>query len=153
MRAIVVFLLILCAAPLFAAVDMFLKIDGVNGTSVDSAHRGWFEVTNWTWAPFQGGSVPKVVCSQHEAKFSATPNSPAELRLKQMCDTRTRFATLTVDIKGQRHVLQNVAFKLCEGSMIGNSMSKVFTIHFDRCTMHGGPSPVPVPYPNMSATQ
>ncbi|HEY8133162.1 MAG TPA: hypothetical protein VII12_14875, partial [Thermoanaerobaculia bacterium] len=79
------------ALPLIGAVDSFLKIDGVQGTAQDSAHQGWFELTYWGWVSPVKGGVPKVACHTHEAKFSAAPNTPAELRLKQMCDTRTHL--------------------------------------------------------------
>jgi type VI secretion system secreted protein Hcp len=32
-----------------AAVDMFLKIDGIDGESVDEAHSDWIEVSSLTW--------------------------------------------------------------------------------------------------------
>jgi len=124
--------------------DTFLKIDGVRGTAQDSAHQGWFELTYWGWVSPVKGGVPKVACHTHEAKFSAAPNTPAELRLKQMCDTRTHLPTLTVDVKGTRHVLQNVSFRMCEGQFIGGSMLKVFTIYFDACVTHRGVVPEPV---------
>ncbi len=34
-----------------AAVDMFLKIDGIDGESVDEAHSDWIEVQAITWGP------------------------------------------------------------------------------------------------------
>ena len=129
MKSIALMVLAISAVPLFAAVDMFVKIDRVNGTAADSAHQGWFEVTNWTWAPSQ-------------AKFSAMPSS--ESKLKQMCNAHARAATMTVDIKGQRHTLHNVAFRTCE--------AKTLTIYFER-RVPGGPSPIPIPYPNLTATQ
>ena len=35
--------------PTHAAADMFLKIDGIEGESTDSAHQGWIEVESLNW--------------------------------------------------------------------------------------------------------
>lgn len=39
------------------AVDMFLKIDGVTGESVDSKHKGEIDVLSWSWGMSQSGSM------------------------------------------------------------------------------------------------
>ena len=140
----------LCAVPLFAAaVDMFLKIDGVQGTAQDSAHQGWFELTSWSWISPVQGATPKIACHVHQAKFSAAANTPAELRLKQMCDAHAHLPILTVDIKGQRHALQNVSFRTCEGQFLGGGVLKQFTIYFDSCATHRGVVPGPMTYLNI----
>lgn len=38
------------------AVDYFLKIDGVDGESTDSKHKGEIDVFSWSWGAVQGGS-------------------------------------------------------------------------------------------------
>lgn len=35
--------------PTLAAADMFLKIEGIEGESTDSAHQGWIEVESLNW--------------------------------------------------------------------------------------------------------
>ncbi len=35
--------------PTLAAADMFLKIEGIEGESTDSAHQGWIEVESVNW--------------------------------------------------------------------------------------------------------
>ena len=39
------------------AVDMFLKIDGVDGEAVDHAHGGEIDVLAWSWGMSQSGSM------------------------------------------------------------------------------------------------
>lgn len=39
-----------------AAVDYFLKIDGVEGESEDSKHKASIDVESWSWGASQGGS-------------------------------------------------------------------------------------------------
>jgi type VI secretion system secreted protein Hcp len=38
------------------ATDMFLKIDDVQGESVDSKHKDWIDVQSWSWGMSQGGT-------------------------------------------------------------------------------------------------
>jgi len=39
------------------AVDMFLKIEGIDGESVDKAHAGEIDVLSWSWGMSQSGSA------------------------------------------------------------------------------------------------
>ena len=57
--AVVAAFLALPGAASAAAVDYFLKIDGVNGESTDAGHKDWIEVESWSWgaaAESPGGS-------------------------------------------------------------------------------------------------
>ena len=47
-------LLTISTVPAFAAVDMFLKIDGIPGESTDQAHKDQIEILSWSW----GASMP-----------------------------------------------------------------------------------------------
>ena len=52
------------------AVDMFLKLDGVTGESLDAKHAGWIDVLSFTWGASQpvatggGGATGKVQFNQ-----------------------------------------------------------------------------------------
>ncbi len=39
------------------AVDMFLKMEGIDGESEDSAHKKWVDVLAWSWGVSQSGSM------------------------------------------------------------------------------------------------
>ena len=39
------------------AVDMFVKIEGVDGESVDSSHKGEIDVLAWSWGMSQSGTM------------------------------------------------------------------------------------------------
>ncbi len=43
-------------SPTPQAVDMFLKIEGVEGESTTTSHKGWIEVQSWSWGVSQAGS-------------------------------------------------------------------------------------------------
>ncbi|MFC6051689.1 type VI secretion system tube protein Hcp [Acinetobacter portensis] len=34
------------------AIDIFLKIDGINGESKDSNHKDWIDVQDFSWGRF-----------------------------------------------------------------------------------------------------
>jgi len=39
-----------------AAVDYFLKLDGIEGESTDSKHKGEIDIESWSWGETNGGS-------------------------------------------------------------------------------------------------
>ena len=39
------------------AVDMFLKLDGVDGDSTDKTHQGWIEVLSFSWGLSNPGEI------------------------------------------------------------------------------------------------
>ena len=39
-----------------AAVDYFLKIDGIDGESADSKHKGEINLQSWSWSEHQSGA-------------------------------------------------------------------------------------------------
>ena len=39
------------------AVDMFLKIEGIEGESLDDSHGGEIDILNWTWGMTQSGTA------------------------------------------------------------------------------------------------
>lgn len=40
-----------------ASVDYFLKIDGIEGESADSSHKGEIDVQSWSWGATQSGTM------------------------------------------------------------------------------------------------
>jgi type VI secretion system secreted protein Hcp len=40
-----------------AAVDYFLKIEGIEGESADAKHKGEIDLDSWTWGETQGGTM------------------------------------------------------------------------------------------------
>ena len=39
------------------AIDMFLKVDCVTGESQDSNHKGWTDITSFSWSASQTGNM------------------------------------------------------------------------------------------------
>lgn len=44
-------------SPTPQAVDMFLKIEGIDGEVTATAHKGWIEVDSWSWGVSQTATV------------------------------------------------------------------------------------------------
>jgi type VI secretion system secreted protein Hcp len=40
-----------------AAVDYFLKIDGIDGEAADAKHKGEIDLDSWSWGESQGGTM------------------------------------------------------------------------------------------------
>jgi type VI secretion system secreted protein Hcp len=79
-----------------AAVDFFLKIDGVDGESGDSKHKGEIELESWSWGETQvgahsaggGGGAGKV---QMQDIHIVTRVSKASPKLMQACATGEHY--------------------------------------------------------------
>ena len=79
-----------------AAVDFFLKIEGVDGESGDSKHKGEIELESWSWGETQvgahsaggGGGAGKV---QMQDIHITTRVSKASPKLMQACATGEHY--------------------------------------------------------------
>jgi len=145
LKTLAVLALAVFALPLFGALNAYLKIDGLKGGS-SPGHEGWIELMSFSWGvsnqrPTATGAA--AACATNEAKFSvkflplsqANPlPGPLQLGLTAMCITHKQSPTMTVDVNGQQHVLQNASIESCQDTTGG----KTFTLHFARCATHGG---------------
>jgi type VI secretion system secreted protein Hcp len=67
-----------------AAVDYFLKIDGIEGESTDAKHAGWLDVDSWSWGESQpqqpptggGGGAGKVRFQEFQFTTRVSKASP-----------------------------------------------------------------------------
>jgi type VI secretion system secreted protein Hcp len=65
-----------------ALVDCFLKLDGIDGESLDSKHKGEIQVTSWSWNEKQrrdeasGLTIGKVHMSDFTFKMSVSKATP-----------------------------------------------------------------------------
>jgi type VI secretion system secreted protein Hcp len=84
-----------------AAVDYFLKIDGIDGESADSKHKGEIDIESWSWGEAQtgvhsaggGGGAGKV--SMKDFAFTAK-QSKASPKLFLACATGEHIKTATL---------------------------------------------------------
>jgi type VI secretion system secreted protein Hcp len=85
-----------------AAVDYFLKIDGIEGESQDSKHKGEIDVLSWSWGESQsgthsgqgGGGAGKVSMQDFHFVMTVNKSSP-KLMLACANGEHIKQATLT----------------------------------------------------------
>jgi type VI secretion system secreted protein Hcp len=134
-RLAVLFAAALLTLPLFAASDIFLKFEGIPGESTQAAHAGWFEVTSFSWGVSQPGGNGPACSTSHNLNF--TRKGPTSERLTQLCKMHAQLPTLTLDIGGERHMLQNVAFAQCTAEPAGGGNAfESYSLNFGRCATH-----------------
>jgi type VI protein secretion system component Hcp len=142
-KVIVLVATILAAAPLFAAVDAFLKIDGIPGESTEPAHKDWIEIYSFSWgvsnlqtaaAHGSGGGAGHEL---QQATFIAGGKAVPKMFL--LCQNGKLLPAVVVDLHGQRNTLENVMFASCQNNMMGDgSVRGTFNVKFERATIAGG---------------
>lgn len=55
-KLLTILLLIGCFSNLSGAIDMFMKIEGIDGESQDSAHKDEIDVLSWSWGMTNSGT-------------------------------------------------------------------------------------------------
>jgi len=94
-----------------AAVDYFLKIDGIDGESLDSKHKGAIELTSWSWGATNssthavgGGSGAGKVSFQDFQFTAASSKASPQLLAHAVKGTHVKTAVLTARKAGERPV-------------------------------------------------
>jgi len=102
------------------AVDMFIKIDGVDGEAQDHAHKGEIDVLAWSWGACQsgtmhiggGGGGGKV--SVQDVSLTKYIDKSSNLLLQYCCDgSQVKEATITVRKAGKKP-LEYIVIKLLD---------------------------------------
>lgn len=139
LRGTVVFALLLCALPCFAAFDAFLKIDGVKGEATDSGHQGWIEVASFSWGVSNPTGSAAIYtgpqgCATNEIRFGVRgAAAPQLLKLT----VGGRLQPIGLDVNGQRHVLEGATLTSCQNNLSPNGQPGAnCVIRFQRCSTH-----------------
>ena len=61
---------LLAYAPVFAAINLYLKVDGIEGESKDEAHQGWIDLSSFQF----GATGPHI---GHAGGATRGPTSPS----------------------------------------------------------------------------
>ena len=124
------------------AVDMFLKLDGIKGESLDAKHKGEIEVLSFSWGMSQvgssgaGGGSGKV--SVHDISITKVTDSSTP-QLMKSCATGQHIPTglITVRKAGEKP-LEYLKIKLTDilissvqmGGARSGTPSESFTLNF-----------------------
>jgi len=98
-KIIVIIVLFLTAQGVNAAVDMFLKIDGIEGESRDGAHADEIDVLAWSWGT---SSNSRQVCVQDISVTKYVDKASPTLLMNQVLGVVYPEATLVVRKAGDR---------------------------------------------------
>jgi len=127
--------------PAMAAVDMFIKIDGIDGESRDKDHSGWIEVESFSWGASRGGNrqADSVIPGSLTITKSIDQASPS---LMQACvsgkDLGEVFVGLiTTDEKTERdqyitYKLMKVRLTSCATSDSDDRPTESITLNYDK---------------------
>lgn len=90
-----------CPFSAMAAVDMFLKLNGINGESVDRAHANEIDVLAWSWGESSGTALTKkglvpTACIQDISLTKYIDNASPALIMKTITGQVIGDAKLTV---------------------------------------------------------
>jgi type VI secretion system secreted protein Hcp len=78
------------------AVDMFLELDGINGESVDSEHKGKIDILAWSWGIANTGTF------QHGSGGGGGKSSFQDLAITKYIDSAS--PTLMLDCANGAHI-------------------------------------------------
>jgi type VI secretion system secreted protein Hcp len=135
---------LLASSNAMAAVDMFLKVDGIQGESTDKVHKGEIDVLAWSWGESAGtartkkGTVP-VACIQDLSLTKYIDASTPALIMNTMVGQVVPTAVLVIRKSGEfpleyvRLTMNNVTVAAYStgGSGGEDRLTENVTLHFD----------------------
>lgn len=126
--------LILAAAPMFAASNAFLKIEGLDGGSKDPAHRGWIELQSVDVSALQ---APRdAATGQAAGKRQWKPIrivkevDAASPKLYQAALTSQHFSSAVLEVNGQHYSLQGIAVQGVQKQPAGRDTHELEQVAF-----------------------
>lgn len=100
------------STPAFAPVDMFIKIDGIDGESSDRSHKGEIDVLSWSWGMSSSAGVtgerimqPKMGAGTLTIVKTVDRSSP---KLHQHCNSGEHVRSVEVAEGSRAYTLYDV---------------------------------------------
>jgi len=106
----------------FAAIDMFLKIDGIEGESTDAGHPDEIDVLKWSWGMSQSGP-------SHSGGAGSGKVSIQDMSITKATDSTTSF--LMIDCCAGKNI-GDVTLQMCRSSSAGGAPLCYFTIEMEK---------------------
>jgi type VI secretion system secreted protein Hcp len=141
-----------------AAVDYFLKLDGIPGESTDKDHKGWIEISSYSWGVSNQGSGAGSMGAGRMAAAGQPPQGPGTLTLRKRidkaspllakrCSDKRTPQNVTVHLPSSagsgyaEYVLYNAVMANCGQTQASESIS----LNFEKITMKSVPAPARSP--------
>jgi type VI secretion system secreted protein Hcp len=132
-----------------ASNDMFLKIDGIQGESLDTTHKGEIQVLSWSWGESAGtaqtrrGSLP-AACIQDLAFTKFVDSATPALIVNTMTGEVAQTAVLVVRRSGRdqaeflKFTMKNVTVSSYQtgASQDVNAITENVVLHFESLEGH-----------------
>ena len=153
-RAILYVLSLAFTAGLFAqdanaAIDAYLKFEGIQGESRETAHQGWIEVSSFQWGVGRSASMGSATggagkVSVSEIHITKTVDGTSPL-LMRACASGQYFknAVLEVRAHGGRNetiTLENVLISSVQSGRDGEVPTESITLNFEKSTISYSPA-------------
>src|SRR5437764_10867648 len=128
--------LLLASFPLFAAVDAFLKIDTIPGESTAPGHQGWTDLESFSWGATPAAAPTAAAkCSFHSFNFTKKLDKASPM-MAQAAMTGMLLPAVTIEVNGERHMLQNVQIRSVQNVNGVNGPGQAVSLNFTRCLTH-----------------
>jgi len=128
------------AAPQAArAVDMYLKIEGIDGESTDADHKDWIEIESWSWGATNSSSrQPAPVASGRGTLTIVRRVDKASPKLSEACTGGRSLGRVVVHIRtdGGRgydeYVMEETRAGSCSQSAAGDRPTESIALNFGK---------------------
>lgn len=127
--------LLLASFPLFAAYDAFLKIDTIPGESTAPGHQGWMDIESFSWGATPATARTASKCSLHSLTITKKLDKASPM-MAQAAMTGMLLPAVTVEVNGERHMLQNVMIRSVQNVNTPTGPGQAVTLNFTRCMTH-----------------
>ncbi len=118
----------------------YLKLEGIKASSNDAAHSDWLQLTTFSWGatPAAGSTGPLCMAGPgggpHTLRF-AYIGAPSGLG--NLYSQHRLIPSLTVEVNGQRHLLQGVTLTSYDAKPAGKGqVSESVSLNFTKCETH-----------------
>ncbi len=127
--------------PTLAAADMFLKIEGIEGESTDSAHQGWIEVESLNWGGPNLSRLSRMQTLEPRMGSSGSLvltkwNDRSSAHLLQYCSTGEQISKMIIsDASGKKerymtYELSDVTIPSCSTGGSGDVAMEEITFSY-----------------------
>jgi type VI secretion system secreted protein Hcp len=124
--------------PESRAVDMYLKVDGIDGESDANDHRDWIEVTSWSWGNSSSSARQQAPVGNGQGTLTLVRKlDKASPKLSDACTSGRSLGQVVIHVRasGDRfdeYVIDDTRVRSCTESPGGDQPAESLTLNFSR---------------------
>jgi len=133
------------AAPQAArAVDMYIRIEGIDGEATDGAHRDWIEVQSWSWgATNSSARQPAPIGNGPGSLTLAKTVDKSSPKLSEACTGGRSLGQVVVHVRASggynEYVMDDARVRSCSQSSSGDRPTENITLNFGKVESSSSP--------------